>query len=204
MKIYDVQQGSQAWLDLHTGIVTASRFGRLVTAKKKQISTQVKSVARDLAAEWMVGNSLDTAMTQMMQRGLKLEKQAAAWYAFDKGVEVQTVGFVTLDDGSAGCSPDGLIGDDGGLEIKCPAPDTHVEHLTDKESMVDKYRAQCQGGMWICQRTYWDLVSWHPTIPPVIVRIERDEEYIKTLAEAVGMVNAEVNAILVEHGYREP
>lgn len=203
MVIHPVVQGSDAWMDLHLSVPTASRFGRLITPKTRKISSQVHSVACELAAEWMVGGTVDPVMTQFMQRGLKLEKQALAWYAFDRDVEVQPVGFVTLDDGSAGCSPDGLIGHDGGVEIKCPSPVAQVEHLTDTEEFTNQYRAQVQGGMWICDRQWWDLVSWHPSIPAVIVRIERDEDYIATLAEAVAMVNAEVNQILIATGYRE-
>lgn len=205
MIVHDVQQGSQAWLDLHVGICTASRFHRLMTEKTRKASKgeAVQKLACELAAEWMTGGAIDSATTQFMQRGLKLEQQAIAWYAFDRGMDVTPVGFITTDDGSAGCSPDGLIGDDATLEIKCPAPANHVGNLCDPDGFRDQYYAQCQGCLWICERQWSDLVSYHPTIPPVVVRIERDENYINVLSEAVASVNAMVNAILVRHGFKE-
>lgn len=205
MKIYDCQQGSQEWLDLHIGVPSGSMFARMVTEKtyKRASDKAIHRIACELAAEWMLGQVADTAMTQFMARGLKLEERAVAWYSFDKGVDVQSVGFVTLDDGTAGVSPDGLVGDDGGLEIKCPSAVSHVENLTDVESFADQYRAQCMGGMWVCDRQWWDLVSWHPTIPSVVVRIERDEEYIETLRSTVESVVARMNNILRTQKFKE-
>lgn len=202
---HNVEQGSQAWLDLHIGVLTASRFHRLMTEKTRKASKgeAVHKLACEVAAEWMLGHTLDSGTSQFMQRGTALEKRAVDWYAFHRMVDVEPVGFITNDDESAGCSPDGLVGTDGGVEIKVPSPAKHVGYLTEPESLVDDYRAQCQGGMWITERVWWDLVSWHPSIPSVVQRIERDDKYIAVLREAVSLVNAEVAAILTKHGHRE-
>lgn len=205
MIVHSCAQGSAEWLSLHVGVLTSSRFHRLMTEKTRKPSKgeAVHKLACELAAEFMMGQLLDGGTSQFMARGTKLESRAAAWYSFDRGVEVVPVGFVTLDDGSAGCSPDGLIGDDGGLEIKCPSPAKHVENLCDPKAFEDQYYAQVQGCLWICGRLWWDLVSWHPTIPSVVVRIERDGEYIIALWDNVGKVVREVDSILRTHGFKE-
>lgn len=203
MIVHDVKQGTQEWLDLHIAIPTASRFAKLVTPKTMKVSAQAKTLACELAAEWMMGECVNGVVTQYMQRGLKLEDQAIKRYEFDRDVTVQRVGFVTLDDGSAGCSPDGLVGDDGGLEIKCPGPVQHVGYMMEPDSLVDDYRAQVQGCLWVCDRQWWDACSWHPGMEPVIVRVERDEAWSYALAGAVEEVNAAVHAMLVRFGYRK-
>lgn len=199
----DVKQGTQEWLDLHIAIPTASRFAKLITPKTMKASAQARTLAYELAAEWMLGEVINTVVTQHMQRGLKLEDAAVKRYEFEHDTKVRRVGFVTLDDGSAGCSPDGLIDTDGGIEIKCPGPVQHVAYMDAPDALLDDYRPQVQGCMWICDRQWWDLVSWHPAMTPVIVRVERDESWSWALAEAVEEVNRVVNDLLVRFGYRK-
>jgi hypothetical protein len=74
--------------------------------------------------------------------------------------------------------------DKGGLEIKCPAPATHVSYLRDG-TLPSKYYQQVMGCLWITGREWWDFMSYHPSMKPLIVRVERDEEYIKSLAKNV-------------------
>ncbi len=207
MIVHDVEQGSQEWLDLHVGIPTASRFDKLVTPKTMKPSTQRRVLVHQLVAEQMTGEVMNDGLTtQFMQRGLKQEGQARNDYAFEHDVDVEQVGFVLTDDELAGGSPDGLIGIDGGLEIKVPSPTKHVSYMLDPLSLMADYRHQLQGYLWVCDREWWDILSWNRPggMPDVLQRVERDEEYIAVLAEAVGQVAAEVDEILVRFGYRQP
>jgi hypothetical protein len=131
-----------------------------------------------------------------MQRGNDLEPDAREMYEFISGNQVEEVGFILDDTSSYGCSPDGLILDSGGLEIKCPAPDTHVEYMQDNQAGVKKYWQQIQGCMWVTGRQWWDFFSYHPSMRHVLVRVERDDVYIAKLAvevnKAVKIIKTEV------------
>lgn len=206
MIVHDVEQGTQQWLDLHIGIPTCSRFAKLVMPKKRKPSTQRDGLVNQLVAEWMLGQVVnEDLVTQFMQRGLTLEGKARDWYAYENDLDVQQVGFATLDDGTAGGSPDGLIGTEGGLEVKLPSPKVHVAYLRQPGLLVDDYFAQVQGYLWIWERHWWDIIAWNGPagFPTVTQRVERDEGYIAALTEAVGLVTAEVNEILVRFGYRQ-
>ena len=184
MKIYDVQQGSDAWKTIRLGIPTASRFDEILTPSTRKLSKSSGKYACELLAGLLLGESLDSASSGYMERGTAMEAEAASWYEFTRGVEAKTIGFVTLDDGSAGCSPDRCVGDDGLLEIKCPGAVVHLQNLL---SMTEQYACQVQGQLWICERKWCDLLTYHPTLPSACVRIERDEEFIAALAGAVEM-----------------
>jgi hypothetical protein len=111
-----------------------------------------------------------------MERGTELEPFARAWYEEKQGVTVEEVGFVYALDGRCGVSPDGLVGNDGGVEIKCPLPKNHVKHLI--AGVVPKeWIVQIHGNIWACSRSHWDFVCFcdDEHIPSMIVRVERDE-----------------------------
>jgi len=179
MIVLDVEQGSGAWLDARRGLPTASQFHRLITAKTMRPSEQATGYRNLLLAEWLLGGNLDEDVSQFMQRGSDLEEGAFDFYELRQEMDVDRVGFVLRDDRRAGCSPDGLVGTDGGLELKCPSPQVHIGYLLD--GMGDAYRAQVQGCLYVCGREWWDWLSYHPTLPPVLVRCYRDEPFIKAL-----------------------
>lgn len=174
------EQGTPEWFKARLGIPTASEFSKLITPKTGKPSAQAEGYMHRLLAEWMIGEPLDDAVGAWLERGTELEQRAVSFYEFDREVEVRRVGFVKRDDGMAGCSPDGLIDPNGGLELKCPAAHTHVRYLLGEDVPPD-YRAQVQGSIMICERDWWDFCSWNPAMPSVIVRVHRDEAYIKTL-----------------------
>ena len=94
--------------------------------------------------------------------------------------DTQPVGFVTTDDGMVGCSPDRLVGEVGLLELKCPAPQTQVAYLVDR-AVDAKYKPQTQGQLFVTGREWVDVFAYHPELPFVPVRTERDEVFIKCL-----------------------
>jgi hypothetical protein len=120
-----------------------------------------------------------------MLRGTELEPVARENYEFITDNEVVEHGFIMNMNREYGCSPDGFVGDFGGLEIKCPLGATHVKYMRDPQELVKQYWQQIQGCMWVTERAWWDAFSFHPDMNHVLVRVERDEEYIKKLADEV-------------------
>jgi len=183
MRIDQNEQGSPEWLAARLGIPSASMFAKLVTTKGIW-SASADAYINQLVAERLTGEREEVFQSHHMLRGTELEPDARDLYSLISDAEVTEVGFCLHDTLSAGCSPDGLIGEDGGLEIKCPAPSTHVEYLRGGV-LPSKYKQQVMGCLWITGREWWDFVSYHPTMKPLIVRVERDEEYIAALEKCV-------------------
>lgn len=196
MKILDCEQGGMEWKQARLGIPTASRFGKILTPKTRQYSKQSLDLRLELVAEWRMGAPLEADGTYWMDRGTELEPRAIEWYEFTRGVTVERVGFCARDDGLTGCSPDGLVGDDGGIEIKCPSPKVHMKYLLGIDDPADD--TQVQGNLWITGREWWDVISFCPGneavrgLPPVVLRKYRDEDYIADIEAAVNQFLAEM------------
>jgi len=165
------------------GCPSGSGFSKLITSTGKE-STSRASYVNGLIAEKVMGEIPETYDNEWMARGRELEPDARAFYEFERGVTVQEVGFCKHDKYECGISPDGLVGPDGGLEIKCPAPSTHVKYFR-AGKMPNEYKAQVQGCLWITERQWWDFLSYHPSLPPFLIRVERDDDFIKALEEIV-------------------
>lgn len=179
----DIEQGTWEWAMARVGIPTTSQLHRIMTPEKRTFSAAAEGYVQELVAERLLNAPIDNEyLTQMMERGNDLEPDARNWYAFDREVEVETVGFVTTDDGKVGCSPDGLVGDDGMVEIKTPNAKRHVEMIL---GGFPAKMTQVQGGMWVCERQWCDVISYNPSLPNAVIRVWRDEAYIKDLAKAM-------------------
>lgn len=189
MKVYNFTQRSPEWTIARLGLPTASNFDKIITPKTGKLSASSERYIHTLLAEWIYGAPLDDArstyQSQAMQFGQDAEPQARTEYELIKNVSVDVVGFVTNDAGTVGCSPDGLIGADGGLELKGhTALPEHVRAML-KRAIDDEHKPQVQGCLWLCEREWWDVVSYFPAVPTVIVRATRDEEYISKLSDAL-------------------
>lgn len=183
MQVINIEQGTQEWLDTRKGVVTGSRFKDVVTPAKGELSKSSKSYMHELVAERM-GATINFYQNDHMKRGNELEPDARTAYEFIKDVTVNEVGFCLHDNKLIGVSPDGLIGEDGGLEIKCPKETTHISYL-DNGTLPLIYKPQVQGSMWITGRKWWDFMSYHPDLPPLIVRVFRDEDYIASMRKGI-------------------
>jgi putative phage-type endonuclease len=181
MRIINVEQRSPEWFAARLGVPSASNFGKVITPGGKK-STQVEGYLNRLVADILTGRSEQMEPNEAMQRGTELEPEARAYYELIAG-RVEEIGFCIHDDGF-GCSPDGVVGDDGLLEIKCPMPHTHVEYLRDG-TIPSIYIPQVQGQLLVMGRQWCDFLSYHPDMKPLLVRVERDEKYIATLHEAL-------------------
>ena len=187
----DCVQGSDVWFQARLAIPTASNFDRVITPGGKP-STQSEGYMNRLLAEWLTGKASDIEQSEWMKRGIEMEAEARDYYAFRHDVEVKQVGLVYQDDRRlVSCSPDGLL-DEGGLEVKCPAPHTHVSYLLN--GFPSDYIPQVQGSMYVTGRPWWDFISYHPDMEPVIVRVKRDDAYIKTLEGLLNKFLAEMAA----------
>lgn len=178
MKIIDCKQGSGEWLYARAGVITASDFDNLMTPfwKKREGDTPQSYILRKVAERCM-GIPLEQPSSWAMDQGAILEAEAIPWLEFTHNLTVQRVGFVTSDDGRIGCSPDGLIGEDGGVEIKSPQPPNHVKYLL-AGGVPKDYLAQIHGSLYVTGRRWWYFVSYSRQFPPLMVRVDRDEGII--------------------------
>lgn len=180
---YDIVQGSEEWKRLRLGIPTASQFHRIVTPKTGKLSKQAEKYATELAVETFTGKPFDENFTQYMSRGSFLEEKARQYYELITGNKITYVGFVEMDNGQVGCSPDGLVGDDGMIEIKCLSKARHAAAMVNPTPL--EHRPQIQGGLWICDRKWCDRIYYNGEMPSLIIRVERDEPFIKQLNIAI-------------------
>lgn len=202
IKIIDCEQGSPEWHAARCGRVTGSRIADIVRKVRGGAQSKMRATYMgELIAERLSGvQPSDGFVSTAMQFGKDNEARARATYAFMHDVEPVQVGFVihpTID--MAGASPDSLIGEDGGLEIKVPNTATHIESLLGADIDPD-YVKQCQWNMACAKRKYWDWVSFDPRLPPAmqlhVRRIERDNAMIHDLEEAVRDFLSELEAKL--------
>ena len=138
-----------------------------------------------------MGRPCIEVVTTWMDRGSQSEAEAVSFYELQRDQETIKAGFITNDAGTIGASPDRFVGDDGLLEIKVPKEHTHVSYLL-KKAVDQAYYPQVQGQLWISERQWADVLSYHPEMPPALIRVERDEKFIALLA--VGL--AEFSRIL--------
>lgn len=183
MRVHHCEQGTVEWHALRWGIPTASNFDKILTAGGKP-SKQADEYRRTLLCERYFGHPLETIKTSWMERGNELEGEACAFYEFSRDIAVGHVGIILNDAGTVGASPDGLVDPDGLVEFKCPTPENHIRYMLWSDVAKD-YRVQLQGQLWIAERAWTDIVSYHPAMEPVIVRVERDDEFIGLLAAEI-------------------
>lgn len=176
------EQGSQEWLDARRGVITGSRFkDARDKLKNGQPSKACIDYARDLARERLGGIAPAKFQNAAMRTGTEQEPFARAMYEAKTGYMVEEVGFFTTEDGCFGLSPDGLIDDDGVIEIKTMvSSDTLFTAVADHD--LSAYMDQCLGYLWLLGRRWVDLVLWVPDLEHMTIhRIERDEEAIASL-----------------------
>ena len=192
----DLIQGVPEWHFLRAPLLTASNFAKAIGSGAGR-----KTLVYQTAAAILTGEVPTSYSNANMEWGLEQEHHARPMYSLITGVDVVESGIVTNTDiPGAGASVDGLVGDHGLVEIKCPNTSTHLQYI-DGNKLPTIYRAQVQGQMWVAHRDWCDFMSYDPRIPSdksiFIHRVMRDDEYIeKTLAPGVTKFISEVNAIV--------
>jgi hypothetical protein len=193
----ELLQGTEAWRMARCGSLGASEVHEALARTKSGWGASRANIRARMIAERLTGIPQESYTNSAMQWGIDHEADARRAYAFFRDAEVAEVGLIrhpTIVWTHA--SPDGLIGDDGGLELKCPNTATHIETLTSK-SFGGKYITQCEWAMACSGRQWWDLCSFDPRMPGdlqlFVQRIHRDEKRIKALEDDVTEFLAEVS-----------
>jgi hypothetical protein len=180
MEIYGCDQGTEEWFRLRAGIPTASEFAAIMaTGRGGAESKTRRSYLLRLAGEILTGEPAETFRTPDTVRGRSLEREVRNLYSFVTDKKVQQIGFIVNQ--GKGCSPDGLIGSDGMLEVKTKLPHLLIEVLL-KDEFPPDHKAQCQGALWVAEREWIDIAVYWPRLPLFIARAHRDEDYIGRLA----------------------
>ncbi|WP_102830692.1 YqaJ viral recombinase family protein [Bartonella bovis] len=187
--IIDCVQGTDEWRQVRNGLITASLFEMVMARKKDGQKTQkYHCVMMKLAGERITGKSVEEGTTPSMRRGTQLEPDARQLYGTFMQTEPECIGFVLADDRKKGFSPDAFIGTSGLLEIKTKKPEILIPYFYQNMFPVE-HKAQCQGGLWIAQREWVDLMLYWPDMPPLIKRAYRDEPYIRRLEAEINRFN---------------
>ena len=193
----DIEQGTDEWFAIRCGKVTASRVADVIATTKSGYSASRANYEAQLICEILTGKPAESYSNAAMQWGTETEPLARAQYELKTGNMVNQVGFVVhpiIE--QAGASPDGLIGEDGCIEIKCPNTSTHLDTLL-SQKVPSKHITQMTWQMVCAGRKWCDFVSYDPRLPEnlqlFIERIELDQDYAKKLQNEVVMFLVEVN-----------
>jgi putative phage-type endonuclease len=198
----DIQQKSDEWFAIRCGKFTGSRFAD-VLAKSKKDGKPLKArqdLIWTLAAERIQGYQPKGANSYAMQWGVDNEPLAREAYEIKTGEFVTEAGFIVHPKFDfVGISPDGLINDDGGLEIKCPkSPEIHLQRFI--LGIPEEYVPQIQGALWVTGRSWWDFVSYDPDtaedFKSLIIRCERNEKAIAELEAEILQAEEEVQELV--------
>lgn len=182
-----LEQSSQEWLQARAGILTASTVGRLITPRtvKPSANDSARGLCATLIAERITGHVEPVSPSRMMARGTLLEPEARRIYAEQTGQGVDEVGFARLDTDTytLGSSPDGLVGETGGIEIKSPSAKVHVTTVL-SGAIPDYNRAQVQAFLHVTGREWCDFISYYPGEPLCIIRDYPDPRWQNAIVSA--------------------
>ena len=198
MIILDHEQGTEEWFKSKLGVPSASNFSKIICKDKKGAwvrSSQAKLYMYKLAAEIITEEREDTYKNNAMDRGNELESLARLHYEMVTGYDVTQVGFCLHDTIKCGCSPDGLINPDGGLEIKCGIGSTQVKRILE-DKLPSDYFVQVQGSLFVSDRKWWDFEAYHPKFKSLIVRVCPDLEFHEALKFELTKFNAELDELV--------
>ncbi len=195
-----IQQGSEEWLKIRLGKVTASRISDVIAKTKSGWGASRGNYMAELIAERLTGTPAEKYVNGPMQWGTEREPDARAAYEFLHDATVTQVGFLPHPSiAMSGASPDGLVGDGGMVEIKCPNTATHIETIMG-QAVPAKYVAQMQWQMRCADRGWCDFVSYDPRLPEAmslfVKRVDYNYEFISETEKLVTEFLAELDAKL--------
>lgn len=176
MKIHDVMQNTPEWQALRAGKFTASNFASLFMAKSTK---GYNDAINNVVYERITGEQPESFSNNWMERGKELEPLAIESYQYQTFKAVSRVGFVERDEW-IGASPDGFVGTDGMIQVKCPKFSTLIDYILDGE-VPKPYLIQMQGELWVAERAWSDFYVYHPKLTPLLIRVNRDEKLIKDI-----------------------
>lgn len=195
----NIEQGSEAWYQIRLGRITGTKFKDLVAGES---TATYKDLITDIAGEIITQTGEESYSNASMERGKDLEPEAAKEYDSIFDLQSEEVGFCLFDEDDkfhewVGVSPDRLIGEDGGLEIKCPLRKTHINYIK-ANKLPTPYVKQVQGCLFVTGRKWWDFMSYYPGMKPFIIRVYSDLElhklFIERLEKFIQDVKVEIEA----------
>lgn len=196
VNISEFPQGTEEWRQARCGWLGASSFSDVLSKGQGIVR---KKCLRRIVAECLTGKPMETYSNAHMARGNEQEPFAREAYEAITGTLVEQTGFIRHSTLRCGFSPDGLIGDDGGVEIKSVIPTVQMDTI-EGGKYPSEHKAQIQGSLWVSGRSWWDFCSFSPDMPEhlrcYIFRVERDEEYIKNLEAEIIVFLREAEALI--------
>lgn len=190
MQIFECEQTTDEWHSLRVGVPTASMFDAVIAKGRSGADSKTrKTYMLKLLGERHTGVSAETYTNGHMERGKEMESEARALYELLTGHDVRQVGFILNNE--VGCSPDGMIGDDGLVEIKTKLPHLQLAAIL-KGELPCEHKAQVQGQLWVTDRQWCDFFSYWPGLPHLLVRVHRDEPFIEELKIEVAQFLREI------------
>lgn len=192
--INDIEQRSLAWYQARSGKFTGSDF--YVVMGKKGI-TRNNLILKKACGRLNGYIEEETYTNKDMQRGVELEPKARFLYEIKTNNKVKEIAFCELDD-FTGCSPDGLVGDDGIIEVKCPKDTIYLDRCITGE-IPTEYMVQIQFNLYVLNRKWCDFINYNENFkdkPILIQRVERDEEMIEEMKTKLEEAKQEVNEII--------
>lgn len=201
IKVLDIIQGSGEWEDARRGIVTASTVGQLITPRtiKPAANVDSRALTNTLAAERITGWTEPNYVSYDMARGHEIEPAARTMYS-QHHAPVTEAGFIIRDDWGykLGYSPDGLVGDDGLIEIKSRKPKEHLATILADEIPVE-HMAQCQAGLLVSGREWLDFISWCGGMPFWVKRVHPDQRWRDAILTATSDFEIAAGRIVLEY-----
>ena len=185
MKILMMDQGSTSWHQARLGVITASEADALISPTFKiRKGDGVDSYLYKKIAEKVLNWSPEMLDAFPLEQGKIIETVAIPWYAFTYNCKPQRVGFCITDNGLCGCSPDAVLEDGTGLEIKAPQGPNMIRYLL--EGVVpEQYRVQLQYSLWVTKAPRWKFVAYSMTLPALVVNVEPDPVAQEAITQAV-------------------
>jgi putative phage-type endonuclease len=205
-KIIDCVQGTPEWFAARRGRITSSRIDDVMAQNKKGDGYGItrRKYLIQLAGEIITRESTESYTNSAMQRGVEIEPIAREYYENLTGRKVEQVGFFQLGE-FEGSSPDGLIDDDGDIEIKCPMATTHIENIL-SNTVPSEYISQIQHQLYVSGRKWCDFMSFHPAFkekPAVIIRVFRDETLIEKMKKESEIFINDLKELITKINHQE-
>lgn len=192
LKIHNFEQGTNEWFAARLGIPTASRFADVISKGRGTAPSKTRrTYMMKLLAERITGNLQQNHTNEHTARGHEHEDPAREAYMWQTDNHVEQVGFIVDYELGAGYSPDGLVDDDGLIEIKSKLPHLHLDVLLGGE-VPKEHIAQIQGGLLVSKRNWCDFVSYCPDLPLFVKTVHRDEKMIERLRAGLVSFNEEL------------
>lgn len=192
MIILDIPQNTDEWHQARLGIPTASMMSSIITSTGKA-STSAKTYMNQLLADWVAGKPVDNwEGNKFTEIGHDREQEVVSLYQLITDNTIEPIGFCFKDENrQVGCSPDGLVDENGLFEQKNPKGSTMIKYLLNSNPPAE-YKVQVQAQLWITGREWCDFMVHHPDLGHKLWTIERDEQFITTMSGMVSKFNTEM------------